>query len=84
VNLATGQALWYHTGMRPVAIRWVIVRDPRGEFETRTLLCTAPSKTARQIIELYTRRWQVEVTFEEMRAHLGVETQRQWNDTGPT
>jgi hypothetical protein len=25
-------------------------------------------------------RWQVEVTFEEVRAHLGVETQRQWLD----
>jgi len=26
------------------------------------------------------RRWQVEVTFEEVRRHLGVETQRQWSD----
>lgn len=25
-------------------------------------------------------RWQVEVTFQEARAHLGVETQRQWSD----
>ena len=25
-------------------------------------------------------RWQLEVTFEEARAHLGVETQRQWAD----
>ena len=25
-------------------------------------------------------RWQVEVTFEEARAHLGIETQRQWSD----
>lgn len=80
VKLATGQAVWYHPGKPPVALRWVIVRDPRGEFETRALLCTDPSKTARQIVELYTRRWQVEVTFEEVRAHLGVESQRQWND----
>ena len=25
-------------------------------------------------------RWTMEVTFEEARAHLGMETQRQWND----
>ena len=25
-------------------------------------------------------RWQVEVTFEELRAHLGMETQRQWSE----
>jgi predicted DNA-binding transcriptional regulator YafY len=26
------------------------------------------------------QRWQVEATFQETRAHLGVETQRQWSD----
>lgn len=25
-------------------------------------------------------RWSLEVTFEESRAHLGIETQRQWSD----
>jgi hypothetical protein len=80
VELATGQAVWYHAGRDPVPIRWVLVRDPQGEFETRALLCTEPRMSAQRIVELYTRRWQVEVTFEEVRAHLGVETQRQWND----
>jgi hypothetical protein len=80
VQLASGQAVWCHTGKVPVPIRWVLVRDPRGEFETRALLCTDPRQSAKRIVELYTRRWQVEVTFEEVRAHLGVETQRQWND----
>ncbi|WP_225040271.1 hypothetical protein WGT02_30990 (plasmid) [Rhizobium sp. T1470] len=32
-----------------------------------------------QIIAYFVRRWQIEVTFAETRAHLGVETQRQWN-----
>lgn len=80
VEVATGTAVWYHSGKPPVPIRWVLVRDPKGEFETRALLCTDRSKTAKQIVEYYTCRWQVEVTFEEVRAHLGVETQRQWND----
>jgi hypothetical protein len=26
------------------------------------------------------KRWSLEVTFEEGRAHLGIETQRQWSD----
>src|SRR5579872_5332965 len=80
VELASGQAVWYHAGKIPVPLRWVLVRDPLGEFETRALLCTDERKSPREIVELYTRRWQVEVTFEEVRAHLGVETQRQWND----
>jgi hypothetical protein len=29
-------------------------------------------------------RWCVEVTFQEARAHLGVETQRQWSDKAVT
>ena len=33
-----------------------------------------------KIIAFFVRRWQIEVTFGETRAHLGVETQRQWND----
>jgi hypothetical protein len=79
VEVATGTAVWYHSGKVPVPIRWVLVRDPLGEFESRALLSTDPSQSAREILELYTRRWQVEVTFEETRAHLGFETQRQWN-----
>jgi hypothetical protein len=80
VELATGTAVWYHSGLVPVPIRWVLVRSPHGEFQTRALLCTDPSLSAKQILQLYSHRWQVEVTFEEVRAHLGVETQRQWND----
>ena len=79
VEIATDTALWYRSGHAPVLIRWVLVRDPLGRFETRALLSTDPNRSARQIVELFTRRWQVEVTFEETRAHLGVETQRQWN-----
>ena len=80
VALAGGQAVWYHAGKIPVPLRWVLVRDPQGKFETRALLCTDQHRSPREIVELYTRRWQVEVTFAEVRAHLGVETQRQWND----
>lgn len=34
----------------------------------------------REMLGWFVRRWAVEVTFEEARAHLGMETQRQWSD----
>jgi hypothetical protein len=76
----SGASLWYTPGKPPVLIRWVVVRDPAGEFEDTPLLCTDLSATAIQIIEWFVPRWNIEVTFEELRAHLGVETQRQWSE----
>jgi hypothetical protein len=80
VELTCGTAIWYHTGLPPVPIRWVLVRDPVGKFETRALLCTQLDQDPRQILQWFLWRWQVEVTFQEVRTHLGVETQRQWSD----
>jgi hypothetical protein len=80
VELVSGTAVWYHGGLPPVAIRWVLLRDPLGEFEPQALLCTNLAVAAPQVVEWFVLRWQVEVTFEEARAHLGVETQRQWSD----
>lgn len=80
VELATGTAVWYHSGMPPVAIRWVLVRDPDARFAPHALLSTDGDLSATQILEWFVQRWQLEVTFEEARAHLGIETQRQWSD----
>ena len=79
VELASQTAVWYHSGKPPVPIRWVLVRDPQGEFDTQALLCTNPEVAPVQILEWFALRWQLEVTFQEARAHLGVETQRQWS-----
>jgi hypothetical protein len=80
IAVATATAVWYHRGRPPVALRWVLVRDPAGEFEPQALLCTDAAISAPQIVEWFVLRWQLEVTFHEARAHLGVETQRQWSD----
>jgi len=58
----------------------VLVRDPQGKFSTQALLCTDLLLTPLRILESFVQRWQLEVTFEEVRAHLGVETQPQWTD----
>lgn len=80
IEIATGFCVWYHVGKPVVPIRWVLIRDPDGEFEPQALLCTDRTLKAVQIVEWFVQRWQLEVTFEEARAHLGLETQRQWSD----
>jgi hypothetical protein len=80
VELATGTAVWYHGGLPVVPLRWVLIRDPKGQFNPQALLSTDLGVAAQQIVEWFVLRWQLEVTFEEARAHLGVETQRQWSD----
>jgi len=61
-------------------VRWVLVRDPQGRLETKAFFCTELEQTAQQVVTAFIQRWNIEVTFEEVRAHLGVETQRQWNN----
>ena len=80
VEVVSQTTIWYHTGLPPLPIRWVLVRDPKGKFSTQALLRTDLLLTPLQILEYFVQRWQLEVTFEEVRAHLGVETQRQWTD----
>lgn len=80
VELATGTGVWHHPGLPVVALRWVLVRDPLGRFDAQALLSTDAALSAAAVVGYFVRRWQVEVTFEEARRHLGVETQRQWSD----
>lgn len=80
VEVASGTAVWYSTGLPAVPIRWVLVRDPQGEFKTQALLCTDLGAEAERIVCWFVRRWQMETTFQEARRHLGIETQRQWSE----
>lgn len=80
VEICSQTAVWYHTGLPVVPIRWVLVRDPDKKFESQAFLSTNQAYSPTQILEWFVRRWQMEVTFEETRAHLGMETQRQWSD----
>jgi hypothetical protein len=63
-----------------VPIRRVLVRDPQGEFATQALLCTELDARPEQILRWFVLRWQMEITFQKARRHLGVETQRQWSE----
>ena len=75
----TRTALWYTPGYPPVALRYVITRDPEGKLRDEVFACTETGASPVQIIEWFVMRWSLEVTFEEAREHLGMETQRQWS-----
>lgn len=80
IDITSSTAVWYHAGHSPVPIRWVLLRDPLGKFRSQALLCTDLTVPPQQIVQWFVMRWQIEVTFREVRTHLGVETQRQWSD----
>ncbi len=80
VEVASQTAVWYSTGLFAVPVRWVLIRDPQKEFKTQALLCTDLAADPKKIVRWFAMRWQLEVTFQEVRRHLGFETQRQWSD----
>ena len=80
VEVASATAVWYSTGLPPVPLRWVLIRDPEEEFETQALLCTDLHTDPERIIGWFVRRWRMEATFQEVRQRLGFETQRQWSE----
>ncbi len=80
VEVVSETALWYSTGLPAVPLRWVLIRDPKEEFETQALLCTDLDAKPERIILWFVRRWQMEATFQEVRQRLGFETQRHWSE----
>lgn len=80
LDYASGIAVWYTSGLPPATIRWVLVRDPSGERDPQAFLCTDLELEPEAILSRFVFRWRIETTFQEVREHLGVETQRQWSD----
>jgi len=78
VEVVTGEGQWYRMGQGLVAVRWIFVHDLSGTHRDEYFFSTDVQMTPQQIIETFTGRWSIEVTFEEMRAYLGLETTRGW------
>jgi hypothetical protein len=78
--LTSACTVWFHTGKAPLPIRWVLVRDPQGDYAPLALLGTEPATEPQAMVTWFVTRWPLEVPFEAARRHLGVETQRQWSD----
>jgi hypothetical protein len=80
IQVLSRTGLWHRRGCDPVAIRYVLARDPEGEQPDAAYFCTDGRFGPEEILRYVVQRWSMEVTFEEARAHLGLETQRQWSD----
>lgn len=79
MDVLSDTALWHRDGEAPLPLRWVLLRDPLEQLTPYALFCTDQYLDQETIIAWYVLRWNIEVTFQELRAHLGVETQRQWS-----
>ena len=82
VEYLTGVSLWYRPSQPPVPLRWVLVRSPEGTAQPLTpgaVFCSDPQASVEAILTWFIGRWNIEVTFAELRAHLGFETQRHWS-----
>jgi len=77
--LLSDTCLWHTPSYPPLPIRWILVVDPTGDIDTQALFTTDLTMTPARVVERFVWRWSLEVTFEETRRHLGVETQRQWS-----
>ncbi len=80
MEVASGTGVWYKGGLPVLPVSWVLTRDPQGNREPKAYFSTDQSQSAVEVVGSFIKRWTIEVTFEESRAHLGVETQRQWSD----
>ena len=80
LQVSSGTALWYRSGQAPLPLRWVLVRHADAQYPPRSYFSTCPDDRAEDIVASFIKRWSIETTFEESRAHLGFETQRQWSD----
>ena len=80
LEIVSDTSIWYSPGLPAVPFRWVLLRDPKEEFETQPLLCTDLGAKSERIISWFVRRWQMEATFQEVRQCLGFETQRHWSE----
>ena len=77
VRVCHGHGQWYHAGAGLVPVHWVFVRDEQGTRRDEYFYTTHDAFTPEQVVTLYTLRWNLEVTFQELRAHLGFEKTRQ-------
>jgi hypothetical protein len=76
VEYVTGTGHWYKATEGLVKIRWVFVHDRQGRMQDRYFYSTDPSMSPSKIIALYTARWSIEVTFQEVKQRLGFATSR--------
>ncbi|HEY5658790.1 MAG TPA: transposase [Myxococcota bacterium] len=61
---------WTVAGER--AVRVVLARDPAGRYRDRAFFATDPTLSAAEILALFSHRWDLEVTFRDLKQLLGL------------
>ena len=79
VELISDCGHWYKGGGGIIPVRWVFVHDRTGTHRDEYFYSTDPTLTPDRIVSLFTGRWSIEVTFQEVRVHLGFTTPRNWS-----
>ena len=83
VEYLSGKCLWLRTEKQSAPIRWIIIKDPKGEYDPCVIFETLLDGDLDSIeltIEEFVDRSSIEVTFQEVNSHLGFGTQRQWSN----
>lgn len=80
IEIVSGLGHWFKAGAGLVPIRWVFVHDLSGTHRDEYFFSTDPGMSPQEIVETFTGRWSIEVTFEELRAYMGLETTRGWSE----
>lgn len=78
ILIKTVECSWFRVaGRRPVKV--VLTRDPRGRWKDRAFFTTVTTATIEQTLTAISRRWCLEVTFRDVKQHLGLmEPQNGW------
>lgn len=79
--VTSGVAIWRKSNTQLVKVKWVLLKDPEEKLDSVLLASSDFEISTQNMVCFFVRRWRVEVTFAEVRRHLGVETQRQWSDS---
>ena len=69
LQISSGTALWYRSGQPVLPLRWVLVRPCDAQHPPRAFFSTCPGDRAGDIVACFIKRWSIETTFEESRAH---------------
>jgi hypothetical protein len=74
--------LWHSVNKHDL-VRLVIVRDPAGVEPDDFLLTTDLAATGAEVASRYAGRWSIEVTYRDVKQHLGAENPQCWKRKGP-
>jgi len=80
IAVVTDTGHWYKSGHGLVPVRWVYVQDRTGTHRDEYFFTTEMDLTAKEIVESYTGRWNIETTFQELRSYVKLEKTRGWTE----